>query len=104
MNLVINGQGIVQRIHLSLSSSSFETIAPLLIEKFSPPIRTDRGEVQNRMGAKFEQVNHLWKGENGVEVYYSKYAGTIDKSSLSFTTKEDRELMGKSKANRRSDM
>ena len=41
---------------------------------------------------KFEQVNHLWKGENDVEVYYSKYAGTVDKSSLSFTTNEDRQL------------
>ncbi|MGB4811748.1 MAG: hypothetical protein WBP13_04610 [Methylophilaceae bacterium] len=104
MNLVIDRKGIVQRISLSLSSSAFETVAPLLIEKFGTPTSTNRGEVQNWMGAKFEQVSHLWKGENEVEVRYSKYAGVVDKSGLSFTTKKDRELQGKSRENPRGDI
>ena len=103
MNLLINASGIVQRIDLSLSPSSFDVIAPLLIEKFGPPAKTDRSEVQNRLGAKFEQVIHLWR-DGEAEVQYRKFAGTVDASSLYFSTKEDRELRSQRTANRRGDI
>ena len=103
MNLVISAAGIVQRIDLTLQPQTFDTLAPLLIEKFGPPAKTERSELQNRMGAKFDQVLHVWRdGES--EVQYSKYAGSIDSSRLYFGTKEDRELLNKQKANRRGDI
>jgi len=104
MNLLINSSGVVQRIQLALSPESFDIIEPLLIEKFGPPTKTSHSVIQNRMGAKFNQVSHWWSGEGGIEVIYAKYSGTLDNSSLYFSTKEDRELLGKSKADRAGDM
>src|SRR5215471_924305 len=104
MNMVINPSGIIQRIRLSLSPNAFEIIAPLLTEKFGAPTKTERGEVQNRMGAKFDQTSMLWRGENGVEVIYQKYTGSLDSSSLYFSTAEDRELMLNSRGDRRGDL
>jgi hypothetical protein len=103
MNLVINAAGIVQRIDLSLSPQAFEVVAPLLIEKFGPPAKTDRSEVQNRLGAKYEQVIHLWR-EGDAEALYRRYAGSLDSSSLYFSTKEDRDLLSKRTATRRGDI
>lgn len=103
MNLVINASGIIQRIALSLSPKAFDIVAPLLIEKFGPPTKTDRSELQNRLGAKFDQVVHFWR-EGDAEVVYRKYEGSIDSSSLYFSTKEDRDLLSQRKANRRGDL
>lgn len=104
MNLVINAQGVVRRINLSLSPESFDVLAPLLIEKFGSPALTTKGEVQNRMGAKFEQTTHLWKDDHENHVEYSRYAGSVGKSFLSFTTKEDRDLVASLRGNRRDDL
>ena len=104
MNLVINAHGILQRIFLSLSPDDFDTVAPLLLEKFGPTISTSRTQVQNRMGAKFDQVVHLWTDEQENQVLYSRYSGTVDKSSLSFSTKADRDMFNKSRGNPRGDI
>lgn len=104
LNLVIAPTGLVQRIELTLSPSSFDVVAPELIGKFGTPAKTERGQVQNRMGATFEQVHHLWVGEDETEVFYSKYASSLDRSRLYFSTKEDRDLLGKSKTDRGGDI
>lgn len=106
MNLVINERGIVQRIHImQLPPSAFDSIAPLLVEKFGPPKSTDESELQNRMGAKFQQKVLLWTSpDDDLHVLYSKYSSRIDESSIWFSTKADRELMGRSKANRKGDL
>jgi hypothetical protein len=104
MNLVISPQGIVQRINLSLSPDAFDTVAQLLIEKFGPTTTSNRSKVQNRMGAKFDQVELFWEDKNGNQVLYSRYAGMIDQSSLSFTTKEDREMLKRIKGDPRADI
>ena len=104
MNLVISANGIVQRIDLTLAPEAFEVVAPLLIERFGEPTKTDRSEIQNRMGAKFEQVTHFWGGQGDSEVLFRKYAGTGNSSTLYFSTKEDRDLRAKPKTNRRGDI
>jgi hypothetical protein len=104
LNLVIGVHGVVQRMHLTLSPDAFEVVAPELIGKFGNPTNTDRRKVQNRMGATFEQVVYLWAAEDGSQVLYSKYASRLDRSSLYFSTKADRDLLGKSKANRAGDI
>ena len=103
MNLVINAAGIVQRIDLTLSPLSFDLLAPILIEKYGPPTKTDRSELQNRMGAKFDQVVHFWL-DGDAQVLYQKYAGATDSSNLYFSTKEDRDLRSQRTANRRGDI
>lgn len=104
MNLVIDKVGIVQRINLSMAPASFDVVAPLLIEKFGLPTSTKTGDLQNRMGAKFEQITHLWQGPGELEVFYTKYAGSIDASTLNFSTKQDRDMLGAGRENRKGDI
>ena len=92
MNLLIN-DGIVQRIDFTLSSDSFDIVAPELIKKFGKPTRVRHSVVQNRMGAKYPQVEYLWSSKDGREVRYEKYYFNLDKSNLNFSTKADREML-----------
>lgn len=71
---------------------AIERVAPLPIERFGEPTKTDRSEIQNRMGAKFEQVTYFWAGKGDSEVLFRKYAGTVNSSALHSSTKEDRDL------------
>lgn len=104
MNLVINKDGIVQRIHLTLDPSAFDAIAPLLVEKFGPPTATKRDVVQNRMGAKFDQVDYYWKNEQEDMMSYGRYATTLDTSSLYIGTKEDRAKATARQSDRKGDL
>lgn len=106
INLVIGSADIVQRINLSLSPESFDHVAPALIGKFGKPTSTKRSELQNRMGAKFNQVTHTWLKKDGRMVSYQKYAGSLDHSTLNFSTKEDRDFLEKlyKKNNRSGDL
>ncbi len=93
LNLVIGANGIVQRIYLTLAPDAFETVAPLLTEKFGRPASIQRSVVQNRMGAKFDQLVYSWRRSGGLELTYQRYAGNLDTSSLYFGTSEDRRLL-----------
>ncbi|MDO9165058.1 MAG: hypothetical protein Q7U13_03030 [Rhodoferax sp.] len=104
INLVINPEGIVQRIALSLSPDAFDDVAPELIRKFGNPSSTSRSIVQNRMGAKYPQIVHLWSATDGTQVLYMKYAGTLERSSLNFTTEADRAMLSKGKESRSGDI
>jgi hypothetical protein len=95
MNLVIDGTGIVQRIHLILDPRFFDLLAPTLAEKFGAPDNISTSVIQNQMGAKFAQVGHVWLGSNDTKLEYKKYFGRIDESSLLFSTKEDRAMFSK---------
>lgn len=107
LNVVIGANGIVQRIELRLAPEAFETVAPLLIEKFGRPASIQRGGVQNRLGAKFEQLVYSWRRSGGLELTYRRYAGDLETSSLYFGTAEDRRLLnegGTPAKERRKDM
>ena len=56
MNLVINERGIVQRIHImQLPPSAFDSIAPLLVEKFGPPKSTDERSYKTEWALNFNR-------------------------------------------------
>ncbi|TAM72324.1 hypothetical protein EPN44_16030 [bacterium] len=104
MNLVIGRTGEVQRIHLSLKPDQFDLVEPELIRKFGPPARVERPAVQNAMGATFQQTRDVWIGTNGVRVVFERYAGSIDSSSLYFSTEADRRLMSGADVDRSGDL
>lgn len=104
INLVINSQGIIQRMALSLQPESFDLVAPLLIEKFGTPAATNRSTVQNRMGATFEQTIHMWHDDSENQVIYQRYSGRLTDSTLSFTTKEDREMLQRLRGDPKKDI
>jgi hypothetical protein len=93
MNLVINSRGIVQRIDLTVAPEAFDEVTRELIRNFGNPTRTSQSVVQNGTGAKYAQTTHLWADKNGAQVLYMKYAGTLDRSRLYFSTKADRGLL-----------
>ncbi len=104
MNLVISPKGIVQRIALTLSPDAFDDVAPELIQKFGEPTRVTHSIVQNRMGAKYPQTVYLWSGKGGIQMLYMKYSGTLDRSTLDFSTKADRVLLQGDKRGRGKDL
>lgn len=104
MNLVISPKGIVQRIALTLSPDAFDEVAPELMRKFGKPASTSHTTVQNRMGAKYPQIVHLWSAKDGTQVLYMKYAGTLERSTLNFSTKADRAMLNKGRENRSGDL
>ena len=93
INLLINSRGIVQRIDLTLSLEAFDEVARELIRKFGNPTRTSRSVIENGTGVKYAQTVHLWADKDGAQVLYVKYAGTLDRSRLYFSTKAGRGLL-----------
>ena len=104
MNLVISPQGVVQRIALTLAPAAFDEVAPVLIKKFEKPAGIDQSVVQNRMGAKFSQTVYLWAGKGGIQLRYARYSGSLDRSTLDFSTRADRVLLQGDKKGRNSDI
>lgn len=93
MNLVLTEKGYVQRIFLDFDSDGFETVAPLLVEKYGKPKSNKVSQLQNKMGAKFEQHVLFWIDKDENTVTLSRYGSKVDKSILSFSTKMDRDMM-----------
>lgn len=93
INLVIDSEGTVQTIDLALPPEAFNEVARELIRKFGNPTRTSQSVIQNGTGAKYAQTIHLWADKNGAQVLYMKYAATMDRSRLYFSTKAGRGLL-----------
>jgi hypothetical protein len=104
LNLRLSAQGTVERIYLVLSPDAFSVVAPELIAKFGEPTKTSKYPVQNRLGATYEQEMHHWMRDDGAQVTYMRYANSLDRSSIYFSTKADRELLTKDKKNRGGDI
>lgn len=104
INLVLDSKNAVRRIYLSTSSDSFDVLAEELPKKFGKPTSIDRYQVQNRMNAQYMQVIYTWKGKHGHMVQLSRFAGSLDKSSLYFSTAEDRKIMAGKTEHRSGDL
>jgi hypothetical protein len=91
MNLVIDEHGIVQRINLTFISGGFAQVKAAILEKFGPAAIHKHSTDQNRMGATFDDEYFIWKDDKANNVLLKQYAGDLDHSILSFTTKADRD-------------
>jgi hypothetical protein len=92
-NLVIDEQGVVQRISLSFPESGFAVAEEGLIEKFGKPSATREEKLQNRMGATFNQRVQIWTDKAGNTVMLSRYGAKVDESTLYFGTPADAQLL-----------
>ena len=81
--------GVVTRLVLIISSRDFDTVEAGVVTKYGQPTKTSNDAVQNRMGATFQNVEHYWEGEGGRYIRLSKYAGSLEDSTLYFGTAED---------------
>lgn len=101
MNLVMDQAGIVIRISINFDSENFDTVLPEVLNKFGTGKRSVF-KVQNKMGAKFENIIYTWKKAGGLDLVLTKYAGNLDRSNIYFSTPADKALLkdaGKAKAN-----
>ena len=102
MNLVISKGGIVQRIHLNFSESSFEEVRDALLRKFGKPTSTASNQVQNAFGAKYVNETITWSRSDGTQLLVTRYAGNRERSSVYFSSIEDRKLLGDTRPNERA--
>ena len=72
-------------VQFSIKPEQYEPLFKIFKEKYGDPFKEDISEIQNRMGAKFEQRVAIWvDDEIKRKVTLSKYAGKIDKGLASF--------------------
>jgi hypothetical protein len=91
-NVVISATGRLQRISLRFKSYGFEAVESAMLKKFGKPT-TLRSGVQSRAGADYEQIEHTWRDGKGNFVTLTRFAGTVDKSSLYFASPEEVKFM-----------
>ncbi|NUY32983.1 hypothetical protein F0160_21080 [Paraburkholderia sp. JPY303] len=94
-NVVVGPDGILDRIDIRLNQIHYADVADAFHKKFGPPTSIDHSTVQNKFGAKFENEHVVWGDLNGVALVLRKYAGGLDKSSVTFSTKRDRDLLSR---------
>jgi len=103
-NVVISADGILQRIDLTIPTSSFDKVAPALVEKYGPPDRESSPTLQNGFGVQFQQTQLEWKAKSGVALLALRYDGSVTDSLVSFTTRSDRLLRSNPGQARASDL
>lgn len=92
-NVVIGSNGLLQRIDLTISETSHQTILTELVAKFGKPSSSKASTLQNRFGAAYAQVETSWEREGGKRLAVTRYAGGVDESRIYFSTEEDRETL-----------
>jgi len=104
-NIVIGADGTLQRVMLSeLDPDNFEEIEGELKQKFGRPKSRHRSVVQNAYGAQFQQVECEWADSHGGRIEYSKYAGDVTRSTLYFSSAQDRERLNPSVRGAKGDL
>jgi hypothetical protein len=93
VNVVIGPDGRLQRILLTVSANSYEIVLSELAKKYGPASSVRSYRVQNGFGASFAQVDSAWQGANGQKLRVSRYASTLDKSTVHFSTRADEAWM-----------
>jgi len=79
--------GGFSQVSLSFSSTSSEYMRDAFKEKYGAPTSEKTVEVQNRTGAKFQNVQTRWIGEK-VFISLDRYGSSLDKGYATIQTKE----------------
>lgn len=67
----------LEKVTLVIHPEVFDSLFAVFKKKYGEPTKFDESEIQNRMGAKFSQVEALWIDEERA-IQLKKYAGKID--------------------------
>lgn len=92
-NVVIGATSRLQRIMLTVDSGNFDPIAQDLVRKFGKPTSRRRGVVSNAFGAEFQQDTYIWSDKRGRTVHFERYGASLSRSTIYFSTPEDRALL-----------
>lgn len=77
--------GKVEAIDLKVKVRDFATVRQALSDKYGPG-KVKEDTVQNRMGAKFENVEVTWDTPNGDRIRIEQRGRKLDESSISYNT------------------
>lgn len=67
-----------------LATADVDGVIAALMEKYGPPKSDDRGTIQNRMGATFDQRTATWVTPEG-RIVATQRASKIDEGQITFT-------------------
>lgn len=90
----------------NLSPTNFEQVAEALKTKFGTPTTSSVGQVQNRMGGKFDNPTYVWKLPDG-ELHAAKFmpgAPTLDNAQVEIDSPEWIEKQRDEKSKRDADL
>lgn len=91
-------------VSVTFSPMRFDSVVGALGAKYGPPASDQQGEVQNRMGAKFDQREVVWKAE-GLEMKASLRGSDLTESKLIITdTRAAAKVMSEVQAKTASDI
>lgn len=77
--------GVVHTVAVSFAADDFDRVEGALIERWGKPVERKIGEVKNRMGASFDQVQATWNREGSL-LRAAKRGGKVDESRIYLTT------------------
>jgi hypothetical protein len=89
----------VAAVLVTFRENDYERVMAAAAERFGKPQNVQRSEIQNRLGAKFEQITTLWS-EMGRSLIASRYSGDLDSSSLMLMSKQFHEESKRAGADR----
>ena len=102
--LLSRRDGAIDSIMVTFKAKAFEQVRDGLAEKY-PGLKCAHAQVQNRMGATFDQVVCSYETADGNHVELDKRGGgTVDESYMYFTTAENRTAAAKQRASGRKDI
>lgn len=81
-------------------AGQFESLAQTFLDKFGKPHAENHDELENRMGAKFDNAAYLWSGDK-IVIRMVRYADDLNTGVATFTTPEfEAKVEAKMKAER----
>lgn len=100
----IGKDGTLNAITVLFAPDDFAPIAKALTEKFGKPAKTDNSKVQNRMGAKFDQIEIAWTNAAQEATLSRYYGGKLDRSGFDIVTKAHLAALARKSAVKKGDL
>jgi hypothetical protein len=71
------------QIFMSFSSSAFQKVKAIFVERYGPPTTTQTSTVRTRGGVEYQNETVIWLG-TAVEVHVVKYGTTVEDGAVLF--------------------
>lgn len=82
---VILRDGVIKQIMVSLHPDHFDRLRLAISERYGAPTKQTSSTISNRMGARFDQVESIWRVGESI-LLLTKRDGQIDQASATLTS------------------
>lgn len=83
LSLEFDKESKLEKVVMMIDPDVFEPLFEVFKKKYGEPAKVNESEIQNRMGATFNQVVAMWIDEARA-IQLNKYAGQIDRGGAVF--------------------